>query len=291
MKFNPQITKDLNQIKVVERLSGVFEGIASAGITRIRNRTLASQKYFQELWQLYLSLRVDPEERLTHATRQASIQHSKPQAYVIVTAEGTFSGNLDEQIIETALTSFKPETSDLIVVGSHGALLLAQRGIKPEHAFKLPDISQPDSFVPIARLVSQYPQPTVFYQTYESLAKQAIARIDLITAVRSLGTGQAKAESSNIITAEDYVFEPSLGELADFMESVMLQVALSQILLESNLAVYAARFKAMNRAHQKASDLKDKMTLQFNRSRRLVQDEKQKESLGRQKAWHGGANA
>src|SRR5687768_12234875 len=103
MRNNPALKKNLDQIDVVERLSGVFEGIASAGISRIRTRTLASQQYFKELWQLYISLRVDPEKRLAHATREAATHHIKPQAYVIIAAEGSFSGNLDEQIIAAAL--------------------------------------------------------------------------------------------------------------------------------------------------------------------------------------------
>lgn len=152
MKSNPVIEKTLRQTTVVERLTSVFEGIASAGITRIRKRTLASQNYFQQLWKLYISLRVDPEERLTQSAREANIQHTRARADVIITAEGTFSGNLDEQIVEQALKTFDPRTTDLIVLGTHGALLLAQRGIKPNHAFKLPDINQPDSFAPIARL-------------------------------------------------------------------------------------------------------------------------------------------
>lgn len=278
MRSNPLVKKDMLQAKVVERLTAVFEGIASAGITRIRSRTIASQRYFQELWQLYVSLRIDPEERLTEEARQRLAVGIKPRAYLLITAEGTFSGNLDQRIIQAALSSLDSKTTDLLVVGTHGALLLAQQGIKPTYAFKMPAADRPDAFAPITRLVSRYPQPTVFYQTYRSLARQELAKIDLVTAVRTLGSDQP-GEQKSLISSRDYVFEPSLHELADFMESNMLQAALAQILLESRLALYAARFKAMNLAHQNASDLSRELALQFNRVRRAQRDERQKETF------------
>ena len=59
----------------------------------------------------------------------------------------------------------------------------------------------------------------------------------------------------------------------------MLQIALSQVILESKLAQYASRFKAMSAAHHKADESYNDFKLQFNRAKRSLKDERLKEII------------
>jgi len=55
--------------------------------------------------------------------------------------------------------------------------------------------------------------------------------------------------------------------------------------LESKLAQYASRFKAMNVAHQKADEALSDLKLVYNRTKRLIKDERTKEIVN---AMHKG---
>lgn len=57
----------------------------------------------------------------------------------------------------------------------------------------------------------------------------------------------------------------------------MMQIALSQVILESKLAQYASRFRAMSMAKDRAHQLHDSLTLLYNRTKRRTQDERLKE--------------
>jgi F-type H+-transporting ATPase subunit gamma len=200
-----------------------------------------------------------------------------------VTSDGGLSGDIDYKIIERTLKEYNASTTDIVVIGGHGATQLASRGTPIAHYFKLPDVFDKSvDLGPIVALLNQYHQVSVFYETYVSLAIQDVARIDLQAAVKTLADqGKEKGET---ISSRDYVFEPSLAEVIEFMESTMIEVVLSQVILESRLAQFASRFNAMSTANEKAKDIKDELSLDFYRAKRGESDERLKEIVNGMKA-------
>jgi ATP synthase F1 gamma subunit len=276
------IQEQLNQLRTVEDLTEVFESVASMHIARIRNHVVASQQFFAELWPTYRSLRIDPRERVA-TTR--NIEKGK-NAFVAVTSEGTLGGAVDEQIIDQMLASMpKGNKPDIMVIGTHGLSRLHQHGISVQKAFTLPSTDINFSVGEIIDALEQYEQISVFYQTYESLRAQKVTRIELLTAVRELGEGMG--EDEELVSSRDYIFEPNIAEIATYMESVMMGVALIQIIMESKLAGHAARFNNMSRAKQRAKDLVGETRTDYYRTKRNERDERLQEIMKVAKR-HGG---
>lgn len=268
------IQSELNQIRTIEDLTEVFESVASMHIARIRNRVVASQQFFSELWPTYRSLRIDPKERVatTRKIRKGSM------AFVAITSEGKLGSAVDEQIIDALLASVpNGKKPDIIVVGTHGFTRLEQHGVHVTKAFALPASDINFGVGEIIEVLQPYDQISVFYQTYESLRTQKIERIELLNAVRELGEGMS--EEGETVSSRDYIFEPGISEIATYMESVMMGVALIQVIMESKLAGYAARFNNMSRAKQRAKDLKSEMQLDYYRTKRNERDERLQEIM------------
>jgi F0F1-type ATP synthase gamma subunit len=59
----------------------------------------------------------------------------------------------------------------------------------------------------------------------------------------------------------------------------MTEIALSQLILDSKLAQYASRFRAMSASHQNADESLTDLKLQYSRSKRSVKDERLKEII------------
>jgi F-type H+-transporting ATPase subunit gamma len=87
------------------------------------------------------------------------------------------------------------------------------------------------------------------------------------------------AEEEDIMTDMDTIFEPSLDEIADEMEQTMMTLALSQTILESNLAQAASRFNAMAVAKKRAGELLDDYTMAFHRAKRADSDRRMREVM------------
>ena len=268
------IEKEAGQVGVVSELTGIFESIASMRIGKIKDRVSKSQEFFAELWQIYTQLRVDPNDRLTGKNGP---KRDKPNVYLALTSEGGLSGDIDQRIVRTVLENMDPATTDLIVIGAHGATQFVQNHAKIKRYFRLPDIDQAIDVSPIVDELLGYSQPTVWYQRYVSLSVQEVGRIDLLGRVRSLATDAKEIKTDTIISPREYLFEPNVDDVVRYLESVMLEIALSQVILESRLAQYASRFTAMSAAKKRAKELQTLLLMNYNRAKRGEADDRIKE--------------
>lgn len=291
------IQEELDQIHVVEDLTGVFESVASIKIARLRNRVVASKEFFAELWQTYASLRVDPREQLLRKSRKTNGK----SVLVAVTTEGKLSGEIGNKVIQDAEVAYRQAEGkiDMVVLGSYGALQLKERGVTVTQTFALPKDDTQISVTDIITLLGEYEQISVFYQTYESLRVQKVGRIELLSAVHELTeqvdetkdvkNEQQKTEKTEIVSSHEYIFEPDITEVANYLESMMMGVALTQVLMESKLAQFASRFNAMNAAKHRAHDLAGEYSLMFYRAKRAEGDERLKEIMKVVSAQRGAA--
>jgi len=279
------IQEDLDQIHVVEDLTGVFESVASIKIARIRNRVVASKEFFAELWQTYSSLRVDPREQLLRKSRKTNGR----SVLVAVTTEGKLSGEIGNKVIDDVVAAHNETKGlDIIVLGSHGATQLREKGVKVKHTFKLPDNDVQFSVADIIGTLHEYKQISVFYQMYESLRIQRVGRIELVSAVHELSDEVDDKDTVEIVSSHEYIFEPGAAEIATYLESLMMGVALTQVLMESKLAQFASRFNAMNAAKHRAHNLGAEYALMFHRAKRAEGDERLKEIMKVVNAQRGG---
>lgn len=275
MKRAITIAAELDQITTVEDLTGVFEGVASIKIARIRNRVIASKEYFGELWLTYRGLRVDPKEQMS----RASHKNRKKSVLVAVTTEGKLGGDIANQVIDEFAKAYHTSPdSDVVVLGVRGAEQLAQLGVPVNKTFHLPESDTQFEVGGVMSELDQYEHISVFYQTYESLRLQKVARIELVSAVKDLSEG-VEDEKIEILSSNEYIFEPGVAEIATYLESLMMGVALTQVLMESKLSQYASRFNAMNAAKHRAQDMTKAYALQFHRAKRAEADERLKEIM------------
>ena len=275
MRRPAEIEKDVMAMETLTELTSVFEGIASMRIAQIKNQVLQATQFFNELWHIYSQLRVDGLFRFGRS--QSEVAVSPKELYVVITAEGGFSGDIDQKLIQLMLTTFDKEKNDIVVIGHHGALQLAQRGVSFIKYFKLPTKDQNINVGPIINEVQKYRTTTVFYQEYVSLMVQDVRRIELSAAVSAEGSTTTK--SKDVISEENYIFEPSAYDVVDHLESSMMRIALSQLILDSKLAQYASRFRAMTASHERAEESTGELRLAYNRARRGIKDERLKEII------------
>ncbi len=271
--------KDIEQkqigLQAIVDLTGIFEGVASMKISKIKNQVLQATEFFEDLWGIYTQLRVDGLFRFGRS--QNKVEVIQKELFIVITAEGGFSGDIDQKLITLMLSKYDKEKNEIIVIGHHGAVQLAQRGIAFKKYFKLPDNDQNINVGPIIKEVQKYKDTSVFYQQYVSLMVQDVRRIKLSKAVTDQGSKSDKPD--NIISEANYIFEPSIYAVVDHLERSMLYIALSQLILDSKLAQHASRFRAMSASHQMADESLGDVTLSLNRAKRAVKDERLKEMI------------
>lgn len=268
------ILQETDQIGTVEDLTAVFESIASTQVAKVREKVQLSKDFFQLLWQCYSSIRVDPGSRITSRDRP---KENPRKVFIIISAESGLSGDIDLRLIETMLQSYDASTTDIIVLGSHGAGQLRQRGVPFIRYFQVPDSESYVDVSPVVKAIIPYSAITVYYEEYVSLGVQDIKKIDLHSRMQEM-SGEADKDEDIITTAET-IFEPSLNKITEEMEMMMVTLAFNQAILESNLAQNASRFNAMAQAKKRAFELLSLNRLEYHRSKRSESDRRLREVM------------
>lgn len=258
----------------IVNLTSVFEGIASMRIAQTKTQVLQSQRFFSEIWQIYSQLRVDSLFRFGRTQSEKVIDK---QLFIVITSEGGFSGDIDQKLIKDMLSKFDSNKHDIIVIGHHGAVQLIQQGIAFKKYFTLPSKDRNINVQPLIKEARGYKDTIVFYQTYKSLMVQEVKSINLNNAVQEEGENVNSAKE--YISEANYIFEPSTFDVVAHLERSMMQIALSQVILDSKLAQYASRFRAMSMAKDRANELNTDLGVLFNRTKRRIQDERLKEMI------------
>jgi F-type H+-transporting ATPase subunit gamma len=268
------IQKETDQISSVRDLTAVFEAIASTQIAKVKDKVEMAQEFFQLLWQRYSAIRIDPDSRITSRDKKPK---NPRKVFVIISADSGLSGDIDQRLIEKVLKDYDKSMTDIIVLGSHGANQLNDRGIPYTHFFKVPESETYIDVSPIIEAVLPYSEITVYYEVYVSLGVQEIQTIDLVSTIQAMS--KEAEDSDDIITPKDTIFEPSLDEIADLMEKGMMSLAFSQAILQSSLAQAASRFNAMAAAKKLAWELVAYHKLEYHRSKRSESDRRLREVL------------
>jgi F-type H+-transporting ATPase subunit gamma len=278
MRHPQDIALEENAMRTIGTLTSAFESMSSMRISQIKTQVLTSQLFFTELWHLYDQLRVDQLFRFGREGDDETIIDK--ELYIAITAEGGFSGDIDQKLINWMLESYDPAKQDIMIIGHHGAIQLTQANVSFQKYFKLPSKDQNINVAPLIREARKYRTTTVWYQTYVSLMVQDIKKIELNKAVQAAGSQVKKdGKDSEIISEASYIFEPSSFSVIAHLERSMLQISLGQTILESKLAQYASRFRAMSAAKQLAVSTSGNLHTEFNRVKRSIADARLKEII------------
>ena len=264
------IEKDITSIGTLKNLTNVFESLASNQVAKVKHRAGLGHEFFQMIWKYYTAIRVDPKKRLLNRP-----ETNGRTVFILISAEAGLSGDLDVRTIDAMQKKYNPETTDIIVLGSHGANQLSQREIPYIKFFQTPESDGFINVEPIINIVKDYSRIVVYYAEYISLGQQEVRTVDLLSQIQEMGENFEEG----VITDDDTIFEPSLNEIALRMEATMMNLALSQTILQSKLAQAASRFNAMTVAEDRARELLGDYKLEFHRAKRSENDKRLREVL------------
>jgi len=283
MRQLPDIQTDEYMMATLSNLTGVFQGLASMRISQIKDQVLKSTKFYEQLWGIYTQIRAGNQFSFGRLHDDDNVIDKG--LFILITAEGGFSGEIDHKIIKMMLEDYKEDKHDVIVIGRHGAQQLNQAHVPFKHYFKMPAKDRNINVQPVVDEIKKYKSSTIFYPSYKSLLVQDIKKVEILSAVNELG--ENTEVSDDVINEDTYIFEPSTFYVVAHLERSMIKITLSQLILESKLAQYASRFQAMRFANDKATEDQKTFHMEYNRAKRAIKDARLKEIISGMRASKG----
>lgn len=275
MRRPQEIGLEEKAMGIIVSLTSAFEGLASMRIMRTKNQVAVSNKFFNEVWNIYKLIRIDGMFRFGRKPNETAIEK---ELFILITAPGGLSGDIDQRLIRMMREKYAAEKNDVLVIGRHGLLQMQQFKIPVTKFFNLPK-NDVVNVEPLVAEVKKYKSARVFYENYVSLTSQSVRSLDLQTIIESKGEVSTVAPE-DLITEATYIFEPTPYAVLAHMETSMLRLTLGHLIYDSRLAQTASRFRAMSAAKERAVGAQADLHTEYNKAKRAMVDQRLKEVIG-----------
>ncbi|RGX80013.1 F0F1 ATP synthase subunit gamma [Bacteroides stercorirosoris] len=273
-----EVKNRINSVKSTRQITSAMKMVASAKLHKAQGRIenmLPYQQKLNEILTNFLSTDATFESPYTDVrpvTRVAIVVFSSNSSLC-----GAFNANVGKMLEET-LEGYKSLGKDNILiypVGKKVEAVVKKLGYTSQGSYQ--EMAEKPSYMQAYELAAllmqefvekQIDRVELIYHHFKSMGSQILTREEYLPIDLSKVETTAAIEGSGKRGFQnDYIVEPSVGQLiADLLPKVLSQ-KLFTVLQDSNASEHAARTLAMQTATDNANELIQDLTKQYNKSR------------------------
>jgi F-type H+-transporting ATPase subunit gamma len=283
------IKRRISGAKNTRKITRAMKMISAARLRRAQQRVTELRPYALKTSQLLASVasRVNPEDDLHPLLRRRDEQKI---LLVVLTSDRGLAGAFNASINKRAFAMWKKFEAEgkqvsFAIIGRKGGDFFRRRGAHIEKTFQgvFENLNSAKAGEIGRYIVGRYVAEDLdaAYLVYNEF-KSAITQI--VTAQQIL---PVKLEQSAEAESTDYIYEPSQQALLDRLLPMYMEVTSFKALLDSVASEHGARMTAMDNAMRNASDVIDRLTLQYNRARQAAITKELMEIIGGAEALKG----
>lgn len=273
-----EVKNRINSVKSTRQITSAMKMVASAKLHKAQGRIenmLPYQQKLNEILTNFLS---------TDATFESPYTEVRPVVRVAVVVFssnsslcGAFNANVVKMLGEVLEEhkSLGKENILIYPVGKKVEMAVKKLGYTPQGSYQ--EMAEKPSYVQAYELAAllmhefvekQIDRVELIYHHFKSMGSQILTREEYLPIDLSKVESTAATEGSGKRGFQnDYIVEPSVGQLiADLLPKVLSQ-KLFTVLQDSNASEHAARTLAMQTATDNANELIQDLTKQYNKSR------------------------
>ncbi|MEY4510076.1 MAG: hypothetical protein RLZZ450_2198 [Pseudomonadota bacterium] len=284
-----EIKRRISGAKNTRKITRAMKMISAARLRRAQQRITELRPYALKTSQLLASVasRVNPDDDLHPLLRRRDEQKI---LLVVLTSDRGLAGAFNASINKRAFAMWKKFEAEgkqvsFAIIGRKGGDFFRRRGAKIDKVFQgvFENLNSSKAGEIGRYIVGRYVEEDLdaAYLVYNEF-KSAITQI--VTAQQIL---PVKLEQSAEAEATDYIYEPSQKALLDRLLPMYMEVTSFKALLDSVASEHGARMTAMDNAMRNASDVIDRLTLQYNRARQAAITKELMEIIGGAEALKG----
>jgi len=277
MSSAKNIEESLSQVQIFYTLVKAYQQISSSRMVRTRDSVLKNRDYLERIEEVFKNIRENYAEKILKIGKTKGIgsdsitflsHNGKKVALFMSTNTGLYG-----EIVKSTYKEFSKDVEskefEVAIAGRYGlGMFLADFPKVPYTYFDLEDHKvKKESIEAITKHIVQYDEIHVFYGKYVNVLKQSATK-ETISSLINIKKDVDKEKRY-------FLFEPSLEDIMKFFEAQMFNSAFEQTVYESQLAKYASRLIAMNRAEDNIKTQLDKLSLAKLRAMHESRNKKQ----------------
>ena len=182
---------------------------------------------------------------------------------------GAFNSNIVKSSLSLINETYKGKQVDFFTLGKKANDVLNKEQTVIENNIEIFDELTYDHNAKIAQKLMDlftdgaYDKIILVYNKFKNAATQIVMNEQFLPIVSNQASGE-KAEVA------DYIFEPSKEKIVEELIPKSLKMQLFKALRDSSASEHGARMTAMHKATDNATELRDALTLQYNKARQAA---------------------
>ena len=263
------ILRRIRSVKGTQQITKAMKMVAAAKLRRAQERIARARPYAETLSRVLASL----AERTEHTHPLLEQREGKRAWLVVITSDkglcGAFSHNLLREA-EQLLSSGRWEDPGVVAVGRKAADYFRKRSweVVREETTMISNL-QPDDSPRLARFLMEAfdggrtDSIWMLYNSFVSMLRQE----HRLVRVLPVEPPEKVADQGPEV---DYLYEPDAGTLLGELLPRQVETQVQTAVFDSIAAEHAARMTAMEMATKNATEMIDKLTLLYNRTRQAA---------------------
>jgi F-type H+-transporting ATPase subunit gamma len=283
------IKRRITSVKNTRKITRAMKMMAAARLRRAQQRITELRPYANKTVELIAELAARTEADETVHPLLARREERKV-LIVVLTSDRGLAGGFNSNINKRALTLWKSLEGEgkqvsFAIIGKKGGEFFKRRGATISNVFsgvfenltsaKAGEIGR---FIAGHYVSGELDAAYLIYNEFKSAIAQAVT-VERVLPVQPV--------EPPLNPDGDYLYEPNKRALLDRLLPMYMEVQSYRALLESVASEHGARMTAMDNATRNASEMIDRLTLQYNRARQAAITKELMEIIGGAEALKG----
>lgn len=252
------------------QITSAMKMVSAAKLKKAQDAITAMRPYAQKLTELLQNLSAGLE-----GATDSPYTHNREVNKVLIVAItsnrglcGAFNTNVIKTSTALAQEKYRGKQVEFVAIGKKGYDILKKKFPIAAHPGEIFDALTFDNVATIAEdlmqrfVQGQYDRIELVYNHFKNAATQAVITEQFLP-ILPVTTEATTLEG-------DYIFEPSKTEIVEQLIPQSLKTQIYKALRDSFAGEHGARMTAMHKATDNASELKDQLTLTYNKARQAA---------------------
>jgi F-type H+-transporting ATPase subunit gamma len=278
------INNQINYLETLQKLTESYAEISSGRMKKVRASVLVTRDFLERLSEIFTEVRTSYRNEVAKLAKNKKdkeaitfLGHNGKTVSVFLSANTGLYGDLMQKTFRKFMEEVNSTDNEVTLIGRLGlSLFLSVKPNSPYTYFDYPDYgADKGKMAEIIRHLVQYEAIRVHFGKFRNVVVQEPNVFD-INAQTPI-TNQFDKEGTK--QEVKYLFEPTLEQILKFFETEMFSSVFEQAINESQLAKFASRMLAMDRASMNIKvNIKEVMVERLRMTHRLM-NRKQLNSL------------
>ena len=266
-----EIKSRITSVKSTIQITSAMKMVSAAKLKKAQDAIIQLRPYSNKLTEIMSSVSSASED--SSQNKYSEVRDVNKILLVPITSNrglcGGFNANIIKKTIEIEKELNSKSELTILSIGKKSSEFFKKNkyNVHSTHDDVFQDVNYED-VSKIAELIlndfanENFDKVILVYNQFKNAATQIVMQEDFLPL--------NKTQSENSQEAVDYIYEPGKDEILNELIPKSLKTQLFKAILDSNASEHGARMTAMHKATDNATELKNELTLSYNKARQAA---------------------